>query len=60
LTGVLAANILMIWLHQPLPYCIFALVAGLYVIIRHSTNINRLLEGKEPKIGQNLQNSSPS
>jgi glycerol-3-phosphate acyltransferase PlsY len=60
LTGVLAVNILMIWLHQPLPYCIFALVAGLYVIIRHSTNINRLLKGKEPKIGQNLQNSSLS
>ncbi|BBA79660.1 acyl-phosphate glycerol-3-phosphate acyltransferase [cyanobacterium endosymbiont of Rhopalodia gibberula] len=60
LTGVLAVNILMIWLHQPLPYCIFALVAGLYVIIRHSTNINRLFEGKEPKIGQNLQNSSLS
>jgi acyl phosphate:glycerol-3-phosphate acyltransferase len=60
LTGVLAVNILMIWLHQPLPYCIFALVAGLYVIIRHSTNINRLLQGKEPKIGKNLQNSSLS
>ncbi|WP_267383687.1 glycerol-3-phosphate 1-O-acyltransferase PlsY [Cyanobacterium sp. uoEpiScrs1] len=60
LIGVLVVNVLMIWLHQPLPYCIFAFIAGLYVIIRHSTNINRLLEGKEPKIGQKLQDSSRS
>ncbi len=60
LTGVIAVNILMIWLHQPLPYCIFALVVGIYVMVRHRTNISRLLEGKEPRIGQKLQNSSLS
>ena len=60
LTGVIAANILMIWLHQPLPYCIFALVVGLYIVVCHSTNIGRLFEGKEPKIGQKLQNSASS
>ena len=55
LTGVLAVNILMIVLHQPLPYILFALLAGIYVVVRHKTNITRLLQGTEPRIGQKLQ-----
>ena len=50
--GAIAVNILMVVLNQPLPYCVFAAVAGLYVILRHKTNIQRLLAGNEPKIGQ--------
>ncbi len=42
----------MIALNQPLPYSIFAAIAGLYVILRHKANIQRLLAGIEPKIGQ--------
>jgi acyl phosphate:glycerol-3-phosphate acyltransferase len=52
--GAIAVNILMVALNQPLPYEIFAAIAGLYVILRHKTNIQRLLAGIEPKIGQAL------
>lgn len=52
--GAIAVNILMWALHQPLAYCIFAAIAGVYVIVRHQTNIQRLIAGVEPKIGQAL------
>lgn len=55
--GAIAVNILMVGLHQPLPFCLFALVAGSYVILRHKTNIQRLLAGNEPKIGQGLSSN---
>lgn len=58
ITGVIAVNILMLALHQPLSYCLFGVIVGIYVIIRHRTNIIRLFEGTEPRIGQKLQNSS--
>ena len=50
--GAIAVNILMLVFSQPLPYSIFAALAGLYVILRHKSNIQRLLAGNEPKIGQ--------
>ena len=52
IVGAIAVNGLMIGLSQPLPYILFAAVAGLYVIFRHRSNINRLLAGTEPKLGQ--------
>ena len=52
--GAIAVNILMLALSQPLAYSIFAALAGIYVIARHKTNIQRLLAGIEPKIGQAL------
>jgi len=42
----------MIALNQPLPYLIFGFIGGIYVIVRHSGNIQRLLAGTEPKLGQ--------
>ena len=45
----------MILLAQPLPYILFGLVAGVYVVVRHRSNIERLLAGKEPKVGQKLE-----
>ncbi|MDB9506161.1 glycerol-3-phosphate 1-O-acyltransferase PlsY [Microcystis aeruginosa CS-338/01] len=56
--GALVVNILMVVLGQPLPYILFSLMAGTYVILRHQGNIKRLLAGKEPKIGQKVQQSS--
>ncbi|MGK7876843.1 MAG: glycerol-3-phosphate 1-O-acyltransferase PlsY [Xenococcaceae cyanobacterium] len=53
--GAIAVNVLMILLKQPLPYLLFAVVAGVYVIFRHRSNIWRLLVGTEPQIGQKLQ-----
>jgi glycerol-3-phosphate acyltransferase PlsY len=56
--GALVVNILMVVLGQPLPYILFSLMGGIYVIVRHQGNIKRLLAGTEPKIGQKVQQSS--
>ncbi len=56
--GALAVNFLMILLAQPLAYQVFALLAGFYVITKHKTNIQRLIEGTEPRIGQKLQQNT--
>jgi acyl phosphate:glycerol-3-phosphate acyltransferase len=55
LAGAIAVIILAILLQQPLPYIIFASLAGGYVIVRHRTNIQRIIAGEEPKLGQKLQ-----
>lgn len=55
ISGAAAVSIVMILLHQPLPYILFGVVGGLYVIVRHRSNIQRLLAGTEPKIGQKVQ-----
>jgi len=52
--GAIAVSIFMVLLHQPLPYILFGVAGGLYVILRHRSNIERLLAGTEPKLGQNL------
>ena len=55
LAGAITVNVLMILLGQPLPYLLFAGMAGVYVVLRHSRNIKRLVAGTEPRLGQNLQ-----
>jgi acyl phosphate:glycerol-3-phosphate acyltransferase len=52
--GAIAVSLVMVFLHQPLPYILFGIAGGLYVVLRHRTNIERLLAGTEPKIGQKL------
>lgn len=52
--GAITITGLMIFTGQPLPYQLFAIAAGTYVIWRHRSNIDRLLQGKEPRIGQQL------
>ncbi|MGB3692760.1 MAG: glycerol-3-phosphate 1-O-acyltransferase PlsY [Spirulinaceae cyanobacterium] len=52
--GAIAVNLLMLALNQPLPYIIFATIAGIYIIWRHQSNIQRLFAGTEPKLGENL------
>ncbi len=54
ISGAVAVIFLMILLHQPLPYIIFGAIAGTYVIVRHRANIQRILAGTEPKVGQHL------
>ncbi len=54
-SGAIAVSVFMVLLHQPLPYILFAITGGVYVILRHRSNIQRLLAGTEPKIGQTLQ-----
>jgi glycerol-3-phosphate acyltransferase PlsY len=55
ITGAIAVTVLMLVFKQPLPYVLFAAVAGIYVIIRHRSNISRLLQGTEPRLGQKLE-----
>ena len=38
--------------NQPLPYVLLAVAGGLYVILKHKTNIQRLIAGTEPRIGK--------
>ncbi len=61
ITGAIAVSGLMILTHQPLPYILFGLLGGLYVILRHRSNIQRLLAGSEPRLGQAVPepNSQP-
>lgn len=54
IAGAIAVNLLMILLHVPLAYQLFGAIAGVYVIWRHRSNIQRLLEGTEPQLGQKL------
>lgn len=52
--AAIAAPLLMVIFDQPLAYVLFALSGGLYVIGTHRRNIERLLAGTEPRIGQKL------
>lgn len=52
--GAIAAPILMVIFQQPLPYILFGIAGGLYVVLRHRGNIERILAGTEPKVGQKL------
>lgn len=60
LVGAIAAPVLMILLSEPLPYQLFAGAAALYVVWRHRSNIQRLLAGTEPQIGQSLSQEAQS
>lgn len=57
ISGAIAVSGLMFLTGQPLPYLLFAIVGGIYVIVRHRTNIERLLAGTEPRLGQSLPES---
>jgi glycerol-3-phosphate acyltransferase PlsY len=56
--AALAAVILMVVTGQPLAYILVAILGGGYVIVRHRGNIQRLLAGTEPRIGQPAVTSS--
>jgi glycerol-3-phosphate acyltransferase PlsY len=50
--AALTAIALICGLEQPLPYRLLVIAGGLYVIVRHRANIQRLLAGTEPRLGQ--------
>lgn len=54
IAGAIAVMALMIIFGQPLPLILFAIAGGAYVIWRHRSNIQRILAGTEPKLGQKL------
>jgi glycerol-3-phosphate acyltransferase PlsY len=53
----LTAIALIYGLEQPLPYRLLVIAVGIYVIVRHRANIQRLLAGKEPCLGQSRPKS---
>jgi acyl phosphate:glycerol-3-phosphate acyltransferase len=50
--ATLTAIALIFGLEQPLPYRLLVMAGGIYVIVRHRANIQRLLAGTEPQLGQ--------
>jgi acyl phosphate:glycerol-3-phosphate acyltransferase len=60
IAGAIAVMALMIVFGQPLPYCLFAIAGGAYVIWRHRTNIERIMAGTEPKLGQKVPQETES
>ena len=58
--AAIAAPILMGVFGLPWPYIGFAIAGGIYVIWRHRSNIQRLIAGTEPQIGQKLQDNNPT
>ena len=57
--AALTAIALVCVLEQPLPYRLLVLAGGIYVIVRHRTNIQRLLAGTEPRFGQSSPEPRP-
>jgi len=53
--GAIGVSGLMFVFDQPLAYQLFAIVGGIFVIVRHRGNIERLLKGTEPRIGEKLE-----
>jgi len=51
--GALTAIALVCGLEQPLPYRLLVIAGSIYVVMRHRANIQRLLAGTEPRLGQN-------
>ncbi|HUD53469.1 glycerol-3-phosphate 1-O-acyltransferase PlsY [Parvibaculum sp.] len=50
--AALTAIILVCALEQPLPFRLMVVAGGIYVIVRHRANIQRLLAWTEPRVGQ--------
>ncbi len=55
IAGAISVTVSMLAFDRPLPYTIFALVGGIYVVWLHRKNIQRLIAGTEPKLGQKLE-----
>jgi acyl phosphate:glycerol-3-phosphate acyltransferase len=58
IAGALSATIWMLVFNRPLPSVVFAIVGGIYVTWRHSANIQRVIAGTEPKLGQKLESTT--
>jgi acyl phosphate:glycerol-3-phosphate acyltransferase len=55
--AALTAIALICGLEQPLPYRLLVIAGSIYVIVRHRANIQRLLAGTEPRLGQSSPES---
>jgi len=55
--AALTAIVLVCGLEQPLPYRLLVIAGGIYVIMCHRANIQRLLAGSEPRLGRSSPES---
>lgn len=55
--AALTAIALVFGLEQPLPYRLLVVAGGIYVVLRHRANIQRLLAGTEPRLGHSSPKS---
>ncbi len=55
--GAISVTASMLIFALPIPYTIFALVGGIYVVWLHRKNIQRVIAGTEPKVGQKLEST---
>jgi glycerol-3-phosphate acyltransferase PlsY len=58
IAAAIATMVLMVATGQPLPYVVLGILGAGYVILRHRGNIDRLLAGTEPRLGQQPSNHS--
>jgi glycerol-3-phosphate acyltransferase PlsY len=56
--GALSAIALILALPQPAAYRLLVIAGGVYVVVRHRANIQRLLAGTEPRLGQGARPAS--
>jgi len=49
IAAALSASVFMLLMNQPVAYVLLAAAGGLYVVLRHRSNISRLMAGTEPK-----------
>ncbi len=52
--GAIATSVWMVVFQEPLAYLLFGIIGGIYVVWLHRANIQRLMAGAEPKVGQKL------
>ncbi|RWC40432.1 MAG: glycerol-3-phosphate acyltransferase [Mesorhizobium sp.] len=57
MVAALTAIALICGLEQPLPYRLLVIAGSIYVVVRHRANIQRLLAGTEPRLGQSSPES---
>lgn len=57
--AALTAIVLVCAADHPLPYRLLVIAGGLYVIVRHRANIQRLLAGTEPRLGRGSPGAKP-
>lgn len=55
--AALTAIAIICGVEQPLSYRLLVIAGGIYVIVRHRANIQRLLAGTEPRLGQSSPES---
>ncbi len=60
ITAAIAAGLLMFLFQKPLPYVLMAIAGGLYVILRHRSNLQRIWAGTEPRLGSPVSSEKES